>query len=163
VDDLDEEDNTGGGSHTRADNQGCRMLEGQHVGSGGFQGQHRCGLGDYAQKCEADEVYKGGLRMDGEKEENKGDVQKEVIPKDVLIEMVAEGMTEAQVMKLLLEMEMFEEDGEDMWGEDLEKDQDDEQMAEMDLRERLPMEIMPSVQDIAEEIHTEVGGGFFIP
>jgi hypothetical protein len=46
VDDLDEEDNTGGGSHTRADNQGCRMLEGQHVGSGGFQGQHRCGLGD---------------------------------------------------------------------------------------------------------------------
>jgi hypothetical protein len=101
--------------------------------------------------------------MDGEKEENKGDVQKEVIPKDVLIEMVAEGMTEAQVMKLLLEMEMFEEDGEDMWGEDLEKDQDDEQMAEMDLRERLPMEIMPSVQDIAEEIHTEVGGGFFIP
>jgi hypothetical protein len=103
------------------------------------------------------------LRLDGEKEENKGDVQKEVIPKDVLIEMVAEGMTEAQVMKLLLEMEMFEEDGEDMWGEDLEKDQDDEQMAEMDLRERLPMEIMPSVQDIAEEIHTEVGGGFFIP
>jgi hypothetical protein len=101
--------------------------------------------------------------MDGEKEENKGDVQKEVIPKDVLIEMVAEGMTEAQVMKLLLEMEMFEEDGEDMWGEDLEKDQDDEQMAEMDLMERLPMEIMPSVQDIAEEIHTEVGGGFFIP
>jgi hypothetical protein len=66
-------------------------------------------------------------------------------------------------MKLLLEMEMFEEDGEDMWGEDLEKDEDDEQMAEMDLRERLPMEIMPSVQDIAEEIHTEVGGGFFIP
>jgi hypothetical protein len=103
------------------------------------------------------------LRLDGEKEENKGDVQKEVIPKDVLIEMVAEGMTEAQVMKLLLEMEMFEEDGEDMWGEDLEKDEDDEQMAEMDLRERLPMEIMPSVQDIAEEIHTEVGGGFFIP
>jgi hypothetical protein len=34
VDDLDEEENTGGGGHTGADNQGCKMQEGQQVGTG---------------------------------------------------------------------------------------------------------------------------------
>jgi hypothetical protein len=86
-----------------------------------------------------------------------------VIPKDVLVEMATEGMTETQVMKLLNEMEMFEENGEDIWEEDPERDQDDEEMAEMDIRERLPMEIMPLVQDIAKESHHEVCEGFFIP
>jgi hypothetical protein len=101
-------------------------------------------------------------RCDVEKEVNM-EVQKEMLPRDIIAEMADKGMPMLHVMKLLSEMELIDENGENMWEENLEEKQDGEEMFDTDIMVSLPMEILPSTQDIADEVQQEGCGGFFIP
>jgi hypothetical protein len=86
-------------------------------------------------------------RCDVEKEVNM-EVQKEMLPRDIIAEMADKGMPVLQVMKLLSEMELIDENGENMWEENLEEKQDGEEMFDTDIMVSLPMEILPSTRTL---------------
>jgi hypothetical protein len=70
---------------------------------------------------------------------------------DLMKEMAKEGISEVQVMQLLGEMEMLDESGEGIWGEE-----------ETQPMEYLPSEILPSVHELANEMQQDREEGFLI-
>jgi hypothetical protein len=87
--------------------------------------------------------------------------QREYIPKEVLDEMAGEGITREQVIKLLTEMKMVDECGEDIEEEEIEIDQEKLQESWMEVIESLLKDIIPSVQEFKDENkeNEEVGYG----
>jgi hypothetical protein len=66
------------------------------------------------------------------------------IPKELLMDMEKEGMSEAQVLNLLDELEMLDENGENSGAEDLDDGSG--------MLEELPLDILQSTQEIVEEL-----------
>jgi hypothetical protein len=87
--------------------------------------------------------------------------QREYIPKEVLDEMAGEGITREQVIKLLTEMKMVDDCGEDIEEEEIEIDQEKLQESWMEVIESLLKDIIPSVQEFKDENkeNEEVGYG----
>jgi hypothetical protein len=105
------------------------------------------------------QIQMGGNQVEKRKEQLKKILErecafgekKECISDELLKEMADEGISKEQVIKLLSEMEMEDECGEDIEEEDDVYEAEEMQDALREVLGRLPSEIMPSSKELAKE------------
>jgi hypothetical protein len=160
VDDIDDEDTQ---EHMNLDKSEGQSQQGKNRGvNSGQQRGKRAARGNESHVIGEEFVISG---MDSTSVGVDTCVSKRVadhiklISKEVMGELAEEGISEIQVMKLLEEMEMADENGENIWDEDNDTDVEIQRMDGRDTLKNLPQELMPSVQEFVEESQ----GGFSIP